>query len=71
LEYREAGLIFGLPTDLVLQEYCRFEIKGQSKESPDHIALELDLVRFLYEQEAKAWQGEKGGRGFLDDEPRF
>jgi TorA maturation chaperone TorD len=71
LVYREAGLIVGLPTDLVLLEYCRFEIKGQFKESPDHIALELDLVHFLCEQEAKAWQGVKGGRGFLDDELRF
>ncbi len=69
--YGESGLVFGPSTDLVIREYRRFQLKGQANEPPDHIALELDFVRFLCEQEAQAWGEDEGGRGFLEDELRF
>ncbi|MFQ5925040.1 MAG: molecular chaperone [Dehalococcoidia bacterium] len=69
--YVDSGLVYGPSTDQVTQTYRRFRLKGQNNEPPDHIALELDFMRFLCQREALAWQTEKGGQDLLKEEDAF
>ncbi len=69
--YVDRGLLYGSSTDRVAQKYRRFQLKGQNNEPPDHIALELDFMRFLCEKEAMAWQTEKRGQDLLKEEDAF
>ncbi len=69
--YLDEGLVYGASTERVIQRYRRFRLKGQNNEPPDHIALELDFMRFLCEREALAWQTEGGGQDLLKEEDAF
>lgn len=69
--YLDGGLLYGPSTDRVTQKYRLFHLKGQNNEPPDHIALELDFMRFLCEREALAWQTEKRDQDLLEEEDAF
>jgi len=69
--YVDGGLLYGPSTDRVAARYREFGLKVQYNEPPDHIALELDFMRFLCEREAESRQSEKGGCNFIKEEGAF
>jgi len=69
--YVDGGVLYGLSTDRVATRYRKFGLEVQPNEPPDHIALELDFMRFLCEKEAESWQSEKGGWDVIKEEDAF
>ena len=69
--YLDNGILYGASTLRIIEEYRQFRLKAKDNEPPDHIALELDFMRFLCEREAKAWENEEGVRNLLQYEYVF
>ncbi|MEE8470837.1 MAG: molecular chaperone TorD family protein [Dehalococcoidia bacterium] len=69
--YVDSGFVHGPSTDQVKREYQQFNLTGHDGEPPDHLALELDFMRFLCEKEAEAWQNDQLPRDLLEAEQRF
>ncbi len=69
--YMDGGLLYGPSTDKVRQRYSRFHLRAHNGEPPDHVALELDFMRFLCEREARDWQTEEKARDLLTEEDTF
>lgn len=53
--YTDEGVLYGPSTAIVIKKYRQFNLRVQENEPPDHLALELDFMRFLCEREAQAW----------------
>lgn len=69
--YGDGGLLYGPSTMEVARTYRRFRLEGKNNEPPDHIALELDFMRFLCQKEAQAQQGREEAKGWLREEGAF
>ncbi len=69
--YMDGGHVYGPSTDLVGRTYDEFSLGRQDNEPPDHLALELDFMRFLCEEEAEAWQSGEVPQYWLLAEQRF
>ncbi|MDP2954201.1 MAG: molecular chaperone TorD family protein [Chloroflexota bacterium] len=69
--YGDGGLLYGPSTLQVARTYRRFRLKGKNNEPPDHIALELDFMRFLCQKEALARRKGEEARDWLQEEGAF
>lgn len=69
--YMDRGLLYGPSTQLVADTYHRFKVKArEDNEPPDYIALEMDFMRFLCDQEIAAWET-GSAQEFLREEDVF
>ncbi len=69
--YRDGGLLYGPSTDAVSRKYQQFSLKTQAGEPPDHLALELDFMRFLCEKEAEALEAKQDVSDWLAEQSEF
>ncbi|MEE8471479.1 MAG: molecular chaperone TorD family protein, partial [Dehalococcoidia bacterium] len=69
--YVDNGFLYGCSTDQVKRKYQQFNLGGATNEPPDHLALELDFMRFLCEKEAEAWQSGQEVWEWLEEQYEF
>lgn len=69
--YLEDGLLYGSFTARVAELYRRFGLRVCNNEPPDHIAFELDFMRFLCEKEAIQWRTSDDALELLKEEYHF
>ena len=69
--YTDGGFLYGPSTGQVISKYQQFHLKAESNEPPDYLALELDFMRFLCEQEAEARADGQSAGHWLEEQRRF
>lgn len=69
--YVDGGSLYGPSTDRVGQKYQQFNLRIENNEPPDHLAFELDFMRFLCEKEAEARSSGQAVHDWLAEEEDF
>jgi TorA maturation chaperone TorD len=69
--YVDSGFLYGQSTEKVNRKYQQYYLKGRNNEPPDHVAIELDFMRFLCEREAEDWQSSGEASRLLEEQYGF
>lgn len=69
--YVDGGRLYGPSTGKVGAKLEQFGLKAETGEPPDHISLELELMRFLCTSEAAAWREHEQAAEWLREQSSF